>query len=229
MLEISGASLRRGGRQLLEHFTLQLPDPGMYLISGPCASGKSLIARMLAGRLRPDRGKVTLDNAPLYPERGLGLLRGLSGGREGSVGPLFYAQAGQELDGAERLYNYLDTELWRAGAPSSTLLPYIEILEALIPGARTRRLDSLSFSELQLTQLALGAAVPAGVVVLDGQLGCLDAGCLPVARRLLAAASNEERYVVLTTPADFGEVGRTTRIKLIGELPVAVAERAVDT
>lgn len=51
-------SLRRGGRLLFEHLDLTL-DPGEALqVTGPNGSGKSSLIRLVAGLLRPERGRV---------------------------------------------------------------------------------------------------------------------------------------------------------------------------
>jgi iron complex transport system ATP-binding protein len=221
VLEMSGVSLRRNGRLLLENLSLQLPDPGTYLLAGPPASGKSLVGRMLSGRLGPDTGQVLLDGSSVYRSAGW---RTLLRTPEKAPGPLFCAEAGQVADDSERLYSYLDVQLWRAGAAATALLPYWEVLEKAIADARKRSLASLSSSELGLAQLALGAAVPARVVVLDGQLGCLDANGIALAQKLIALTPVEERFVILTGPASCMEFGRARRLELNGELPVRLAD-----
>jgi ABC-type cobalamin/Fe3+-siderophores transport system ATPase subunit len=222
VLEVAGVSLSRGGLALLDGFSLRLPDPGLYLICGAAGSGKSLLARLLAGRQRPDKGQVILDGTPLYRPRGfIPGVRSLLRPQQGAV-PLFHAQAGPPLLGDERLYEYIDLELWRAGAPTTTLLPFWEILERAIPRARQRTLGSLALSELSLAQFALGAAIPARAVVLDGQLATLDAAYFGYAQRLLALNLAADRFMVLTAPLHVGELGKATRIELAGGLPVAV-------
>jgi ABC-type multidrug transport system ATPase subunit len=217
---MSGVVLRRSGLVLLDGFNLRLPDPGTYLICGPAASGKSLLGRMLAGRLRPDRGNVVLDGSPLYRPHGLReslrtLLR-----PQPVPGPIFYAEAGPPLFGQEGLHEFLDVELWRAGAPTTTLLPYWEIIERAIPQARKRTLDSLALSELSLAQIALGAAIPARVVVLDGQLATLDKPHFEYSQKLLALNQSKDRFVIVTAPSLTGDLGRTVRIELAGGIPV---------
>jgi ABC-type transport system involved in cytochrome c biogenesis ATPase subunit len=217
--------LRRSGLVLLDGFSLRFPDPGTYLLCGPAASGKTLLGRMLAGRLRPDRGNVLLDGSLVYrPRRFTDAVRSLL--RPVPVpGPLFYAEAGPPLDGSENLHEFIDVELWRAGAPTTTLLPYWEVLERAIPQARRRTLDGLALSELALAQLALGAAIPARVVVLDGQLAALDQVHFAAAQQLLALNQSGDRFVVLTAPTAVGELGRTVRVDLAGGMPVQAVER----
>jgi ABC-type cobalamin/Fe3+-siderophores transport system ATPase subunit len=225
---MSGVSLRRSGLVLLDSFSLRLPDPGTYLLCGPAASGKTLIGRMLAGRLRPDGGSVNLDGSQVYRAQGIAGLRYVLQPQP-VAGPLFYAEAGPALLGDEDLHEYIDVELWRAGAPTTTLLPYWEILERAIPQARKRTLGSLALSELSLAQLALGAAMPARVVVLDGQLAALDSAHFAYAQRLLALNQSHDRFVLLTAPPDVGELGRTSRIDLTGSIPVALAARETES
>jgi ABC-type cobalamin/Fe3+-siderophores transport system ATPase subunit len=226
VLELSGVSLRRSGLVLLEGFSLRFPDPGTYLVCGPAASGKSLIGRMLSGRQRPDAGNVVLDGNPLYRPHGfLGALRSFIRPQK-IAGPIFHVEAGAPLVGDENLHEFIDVELWRAGAPTTTLLPFWEVLERAIPQARKRTLDSLALSELSLAQIALGAAIPARVVVLDGQLATLDAARFSFAQKLLALNQSQDRFLILTSPAEVGDLGRTVRVDLVGNFPIQVLARA---
>jgi hypothetical protein len=99
------------------------------------------------------------------------------------------------------------------------------VLERAIPQARKRTLASLALSELSLAQLALGAAIPARVVVLDGQLATLDSAHLPYAQKLLALNHSADRFVILTSPPQAPDLGRAQAIELAGGLPVAVREQ----
>lgn len=58
LLQFENVDLRRGGRLLLEGFSLEL-GPGQRLqIGGPNGSGKSSLIRLAAGLLQPERGNV---------------------------------------------------------------------------------------------------------------------------------------------------------------------------
>jgi ABC-type transport system involved in cytochrome c biogenesis ATPase subunit len=185
---------------LLDAFSWQLPDPGVYLVQGPNGSGKSLLARLITGRLRPQRGDVRLDGSSLYPRLRV------------YADPVWLSIAGTLEPDDEPLYDYLESELWRADASMGALAPYWEVLEGAIPGARQRSLGSLSSGELALAQVALGAAAPTRLAVLDGQLGLLDARLLGYAARLLRlTGGQQDRFVVATA------------LSLAGELPAAHA------
>ena len=58
LLRLSGVTLRRGGRLLLEGLDVGLAAGEALHLSGPNGSGKSSLIRLIAGLLRPDVGHV---------------------------------------------------------------------------------------------------------------------------------------------------------------------------
>ena len=58
MARVEDLSVSFGEKQVLEHFTLELPDHGVTALSGPSGCGKTTLLRILAGLQRPDAGRV---------------------------------------------------------------------------------------------------------------------------------------------------------------------------
>lgn len=64
-LVVHNASASLGGRTILREVTLS-PIPGRVLgIVGPNGAGKSTLLRLMLGLVRPDSGRVTLDDVPV--------------------------------------------------------------------------------------------------------------------------------------------------------------------
>ncbi|MBN2081405.1 ATP-binding cassette domain-containing protein [bacterium] len=186
MIELDAIELRLGSQVLAQGLNWQLPDPGVYLLLGPTGSGKSLLARLLAGRQRPRLGTVRIDGLPLYA--------GFGGYHE----PLFIAQAETACREAEPLDLYLAAELVNTGETPRALEPAWPVLDALIPD-RSTPINKLAHGQVLLAQLALAAVMPVRVAVLDGHLTYLDARYCQAADELLKLNRFAgDKFLVLT-------------------------------
>lgn len=58
MLCLDKVSVRFGEKQVLDAFSLELPERGVTALSGPSGCGKTTLLRVLAGLQRPDSGTV---------------------------------------------------------------------------------------------------------------------------------------------------------------------------
>ena len=55
-----------GSKKVLNDLTIELAEPGVYLILGANGSGKTVLLDVIGGRRRPDKGKVLLGSVPVY-------------------------------------------------------------------------------------------------------------------------------------------------------------------
>jgi len=58
MICLEHVSLSFGEKQVLDDFTLTIPETGVTVLSGPSGCGKTTLLRVLAGLEAPDRGHV---------------------------------------------------------------------------------------------------------------------------------------------------------------------------
>lgn len=61
MIELRDVSLRLKGQLVLSNINLRIPQGGVFALIGPGASGKSVLFKVIAGLLTPDRGQVFID------------------------------------------------------------------------------------------------------------------------------------------------------------------------
>jgi iron complex transport system ATP-binding protein len=64
-LNVSEATVQRGGRQLLDHASLAIEPGSVHALLGPNGAGKSTLLRLLSGELMPDAGHVQLNGRAL--------------------------------------------------------------------------------------------------------------------------------------------------------------------
>lgn len=204
--------LKLNGRQLLQDLDWQLPDPGAYLLLGPTGSGKSLLARVLTGRQRPQRGTVLIDGLSPYA-----LIGGYSD-------PLFLAQAEVASREAEPLDLYLAAELARAGESPDVLERVWPVLDAHIADRRTV-LSDLAQGQVLLAQIALAAVMPVRLAVLDGHLTYLDRVYCSAAAELIEGVNREQdKFLLAATSRLAGYFPPVRgRFLLSGEWPLDIS------
>ncbi len=72
-LDAANIFVQRGRRVLLDRVSLQAQSGEFVAVIGPNGAGKSTLLSVLAGLLRPDSGRVTLDGTPITGLSGLRL------------------------------------------------------------------------------------------------------------------------------------------------------------
>jgi ABC-type multidrug transport system ATPase subunit len=209
VIELADLSLKRGKAVLFQGFNLVLPDPGIYVLSGPTGSGKSLICRLIAGLLRPTSGTVRIDGSP--PRKGLA-------GQSSD----FYGEAGAANTFNETVREYLEAELSVAGVNSVSVADYFGLLDSYLPGGINAPVATLSSGEFLILQAVLAAAAPGRIAILDGHLSVLSEDAATYCWQILQSSQVEhEKFIILTANDAHPRLeGESTGFQLAGGLPV---------
>ncbi|MEU8642562.1 MULTISPECIES: ABC transporter ATP-binding protein [unclassified Streptomyces] len=184
LLSLRGATVRFGGRAVLDAVDLDVAEHEIVCVLGPSGSGKSTLLRTVAGLQPLDAGRVTLDGrdqaaVPAH-RRGVGLMF-----QDHQLFP--QRDVGGNVAFGLRMH----------GAPKAEQAERVaELLDLVgLPGARNRAVASLSGGEQQRVALARALAPRPRLLMLDEPLGQLD-------------RSLRERLVVELRRL-FGELGTT--------------------
>ncbi|NLS79251.1 MAG: ATP-binding cassette domain-containing protein [Chloroflexi bacterium] len=151
LVALEEVSAGYGPRRVLDGASLEVRQGELLALVGPNGSGKTTVARVLAGLLRPRRGRV----------RWAAPLRGLPGYRR--AGMLFQQPRHQALlERVEDEVAYGPENLGRERAEVEPLLAAADLL-----ALRERSPWSLSAGQLQRTALAAAAALAPALLILD--------------------------------------------------------------
>ncbi|MDN3025171.1 ABC transporter ATP-binding protein [Streptomyces sp. S.PB5] len=163
LLGVEGATVRFGGRAVLDEVDLSVAEHEIVCVLGPSGSGKSTLLRVVAGLQHLDAGRVLLggrDQAGVAAhQRGVGLMfqdHQLFPQRDvgGNVGFGLRMHGASKAEQAERV---------------GELLALVGL-----PGAGRRAVASLSGGEQQRVALARALAPRPRLLMLDEPLGQLD-------------------------------------------------------
>ncbi|MFD7294975.1 ABC transporter ATP-binding protein [Streptomyces sp. NPDC059897] len=184
LLELDDATVRFGGRAVLDDVDLEVAEHEIVCVLGPSGSGKSTLLRAVAGLQPLDGGRVLLGGAdqagvPAH-KRGVGLMF-----QDHQLFP--QRDVGQNVAFGLRMH----------GAGKAEQADRVRELLGLVglPGAERRAVGALSGGEQQRVALARALAPRPRLLMLDEPLGQLD-------------RSLRERLVVELREL-FGELGTT--------------------
>ena len=62
MIKLENICFTRDNKKILDNVNLTLDDNNFYVITGPNGSGKSTLAKILMGIIKPDSGRILVDN-----------------------------------------------------------------------------------------------------------------------------------------------------------------------
>jgi NitT/TauT family transport system ATP-binding protein len=155
--------VRGGGRlPVLDGMSLEVADGGIVALIGPNGCGKSTLLRAIAGLLKPDRGTITLDGAPITgPDPRIGLVF-----QEPRLLPWRSA--------ADNITYPLELAGWPPERRATRLAELADLV-ALDPGVTGNRPAELSGGMRQRVALARALALEPEVLLLDEPFSALDA------------------------------------------------------
>jgi NitT/TauT family transport system ATP-binding protein len=147
---------------VLDRMSLDVADGEIVALIGPNGCGKSTLLRAIAGLLRPDRGTVTLDGAPISaPDPRIGLVF-----QEPRLLPWRSA--------ADNITYPLELAGWPPERRARRLAELTELV-ALDPSVTRNRPSELSGGTAQRVALARALALEPEVLLLDEPFSALDA------------------------------------------------------
>ena len=197
LLQVRGARVRAGGREVLGGVDLDAPAGALTAVTGPSGAGKSTLLAVAAGLLRPDDGTATLAGEPLagvhLDPRRRGLARRVGVVLQGyGLVPVLTAAENVELP------------LQLRGLPPAEVRRRAQgLLEALgLARAADRLVEELSGGQQQRVAVARALAPRPDVLVADEPTAELDRDWRSVVMGLLRDAAAAGVAVVLATHDD---------------------------
>jgi energy-coupling factor transporter ATP-binding protein EcfA2 len=213
VIELTGVTLQRAGQPLFEDFSLSLPDAGLYLVSGPAGSGKSLLGQLMAGELRPQRGRVSIDGIDIYRPFVLNrpALR-----RIDSLDP---------VPGGVSISDYCHAQLFEAGGDYRAFSRHLALIEQALRVRGTDFTNELSSGQRAGLQIVLAGLLPLRCIILDGQFNLLDPAsaepCFGLFQELYSGNSSFVIALAQRCPPACGTA--LASLQLTGKLPVQLA------
>ena len=167
MLELDGVSKRFGGVAAVDGVSARFPAGGLSAIIGPNGAGKTTLFNLVAGRLKPDSGRILFDGSDIA---GLGeaaaARRGIA--RAFQVASLFPSLTVREALSAAVLAHRRETMRFGRRFADSLGGRADEIVElAGLEAAAGRRSSDLSHGDRKLLDIALALALEPRLLLLD--------------------------------------------------------------
>jgi ABC-type cobalamin/Fe3+-siderophores transport system ATPase subunit len=193
MIEFSGVSFRSGGRTLLENFSWQMPDPGIYLLLGGNGTGKSLLGMLLSDRLRANSGQISIMGEPVH-----------KAGRQ-----VWLADAAMALSDDESVEEYIEYELSGSGSGGESVDTCFKQLDSIGLNIADQLLSRIPHHQFLLVQIALASSMDTALCILDGHLTFLDAqNCRKASQLMQRVAVRQEQFLLLTSARVASELPR---------------------
>lgn len=183
VIEFSGVSFRSGDSTLLQDFSWQLPDPGIYLLLGGNGTGKSLLRDLLSGRARPTAGRIEI----------MGETARHAGGQ------VWAADAAVAIRDEESVEEYVEYELAGSGASGAAVDDCLGLVRDHIHCSADQSLSSLPHHMLLLVQVAIAISVDSPLRILDGHLTYLDErNCKTASQMMQGFTVRQDDYLLVT-------------------------------
>jgi ABC-type lipoprotein export system ATPase subunit len=204
--DLNKVTVRFGERPILDSVSVSLgPEP--VAVMGPSGSGKTTLLRVLAGRLRPDKGRISLEGRPIRSSRG-------------AIADARIALIHQDYRLVEFLSAWdnviLASEL--RGSPR-TETEARRLLErvGLRGVALNRKPGSLSGGEQQRVAIARALACGATVLLADEPTGALDRTTTTQIADLLVDLAESDQVQVVVATHDVAVADRMGRQLLLSD------------
>lgn len=195
-VEILGLSFRRkpGAPLILSEVSLHLDQGEILAILGPNGAGKSTLALCLLGLLRPERGVLRINHAPIDTLPRQEIARRVA----------YVPQAAQSafaFDAAHMVLMGRSPHLAGMRAPSreDRLLAQKTMEEVGVWGLRDRLFTELSGGERQLVLIARALAQNAPIIVMDEPTASLDLGNQGRVLGLIRDLAKGGKSILMTT------------------------------
>lgn len=189
-----------GDRSIFKNFSLDLDDVDPVVILGPSGCGKTTLLRLVAGLLRPEAGRILIENAPA------------SGGAAS-----FVFQEARLLPYLNALQNVMLPIVKPLGRAAAEERARFFLWESAIDRHAGSYPDQLSGGERQRVSIARAWAYPAPIILMDEPFQSLD---IPLRIQLMDSVRKlkraEDRFVIAVThdPREAVYLGR--RIIVLG-------------
>ena len=195
VLAARGIVVRHRGQALpaVAGVDLELCPGRATALVGESAAGKSSLARVLAGHLRPSAGEVSVDGRARDPR-----FRGPDGRAQRRRVQLLFQDAGASLDPRQRVGDALGEA---CGGREVAIAPLLAEV-GLAPELAARHPHALSGGQRQRVALARCLAADPAVLVADEPTSALDAGASRQVLDLLRSVMDARALAVLVVTHD---------------------------
>jgi zinc/manganese transport system ATP-binding protein len=191
-ISLRDAGIRRGGRWIWRHASLDVPSGAFVGIVGPNGAGKSTLLRIILGLLPLDEGEVQVFGArPRRGNRAIGYMPQLRGG-----------QLGLAIRGRDVVRFGADGDRWGFALHGPTTRARTAHVEAAIAAVgasayANERIGRLSGGEAQRLFLAQALVGEPRLLVLDEPLASLDIAQQGAVLSLVGSLARERAMTVL--------------------------------
>ena len=219
VIETHGLCKSYGGRTVVDHLDLTVPQGCVYGFLGPNGAGKSTTMKMLLGLVHPTGGSVELLGHTLNEENRIGLLR--------QTGSLIESPSGYlHLTARENLAISADLK----GVERRDIDRVLDVVH--LTGAANRKVGQYSLGMKQRLGIATALLGSPKLLILDEPTNGLDPAGIQEMRSLIAAMPESTGATVLISSHLLGEmeqmvsqVGILNHGKLLFEGPLAALQR----
>lgn len=198
-VELTNVTVSLGGREVLSHITVALPERGFHIVFGPNGGGKTSLVRTIIGELKPESGSVKLfDQDPKKSRTQVGYVPQRVQARRNF--PI-------TAEKAVLMGTYGQVGLFKR--PNKTDWSKVwEIMERVgLSGLEKRPLSELSGGQRQRVFLARALATEPKLLILDEAMSGVDVGMKERLYELLS--SLKESMAVIFVTHDMSVVSRS--------------------